>query len=180
MFDEAWTVFLYRDSVRELIHFFKYHHKTGLRFLFSRLLSEFLEYYRVSLEGYDAVVAVPLHPSRKRERGYNQAGLLAELVAEHLGLPVLKKELRRVRPTRSQTELSRKERWTNISGAFRIKHSQTFKSKKVLLVDDLLTTGATASEAAWVLKNAGAQRVTVLALAVAPGDNKPRTKDRAT
>lgn len=108
----------------------------------------------------DALVAVPLHPLRQRQRGFNQAQVLAEAVAQRTGLPVLD-ALDRVRNTRTQTRLSVSQREQNVRDAFLSKGPAL--GLRVLLIDDVLTSGATAVACANSLKIAGAQHVTLLA-----------------
>lgn len=169
-FDEAWAAAFYNREMRHLIHLFKYAGKTGLAKEFSRFIVSFLEQYSIRLTGYDLVVPVPLHSSRMRERGYNQGELLAQQVAEALNIPCVPGILCRTRATEFQARLSPKQRWTNIDGAFRIKHSERLNNTSVLVVDDLLTTGTTASEIAKILKRSGVSRVGVLTLAIADSD----------
>lgn len=168
-FDRAWNVCLYNDHLRRLLHMFKYGQKISLRREFARWILDFAHDYRINLRCYDLLVPVPLHSARLRERGYNQAQLIAETISQPLGL-VLNTSLKRIRHTPYQARCSQKQRWTNISGAFRIKHPEQFKKKTILVVDDLLTTGATLSEAAKALKTAGACRVDALTLAAAEMD----------
>ena len=166
-FDEAWAAVLYNREMRHLIDLFKYAGKTGLAKEFSRCIISFLEQYSIRLDNYDLVVPVPLHSSRMRERGYNQGELLSRQVAKTLHLPCVPEILHRRRATEYQARLSPKQRWTNIDGAFRIKHSERFQNKSILVVDDLFTTGTTASEIAKILKRSGAGRVGILTLAIA-------------
>jgi ComF family protein len=169
-FDRAWATIIYNDTSQDLIHVFKYANKTSLRHYFGHCLNTFWDTYQNVLPRPDLLVPVPLHPTRQRERGYNQAQLLAEKLAQHAQIPLDTKSLVRSRFTPNQAAQSRKERWTNISGAFKIKHQISIREKNILLIDDLYTTGATASEAAAVLKAAGAVEVNVLTLAIArPG-----------
>ncbi|MEE9137513.1 MAG: ComF family protein [candidate division NC10 bacterium] len=112
----------------------------------------------------DAVVPVPLHRNRERERGFNQAEILARVVGKRLQRPVLRKTLRRIRPTLPQTG-KRRERVRNVRGAFAVGNPEKIKDRTFLLVDDVLTTGATVNECAKVLMKAGAQRVLVYTLA---------------
>lgn len=168
-FDKAWASCLYNDPMRRLIHLFKYGQKTHLQYFFVKLVNEFLEKFHVGLTDYDLMVAVPLHSARLRERGYNQAHLLAERFSQQWATPLSLGNVARIRNTRNQATLSQKERWTNIHGAFRIKSPSEFDGKKILIIDDLLTTGATLNEMAKVLKNSGARHVGVLTVAVAPG-----------
>jgi ComF family protein len=99
-----------------------------------------------------------LHPARERERGFNQAALLAEWLSERLSLP-LRPALERVHYTTTQTAFDRAERMQNLRGAFRLRKKADVRSLRVLLIDDVLTTGSTLSECARVLKEAGAQSV---------------------
>ena len=166
-FDFAWGACLYNEPLKKLIHQFKYGQKTLLRHLFSHLMISFINTYNIEIQSFDCVVPVPLFSARRRERGYNQAHLLAQPIAETFHLKLSANNLVRIRPTKTQAALTQKERWTNIQGAFKIKQPLTYRNKKILLVDDLLTTGATVSESALVLKDAGATSVGVLTLAIA-------------
>lgn len=165
-FDRVWSAVFYREPIRHLLHLFKYGEKTAVRHLFGRLLHNFLERYSVSLEHFELIVPIPLHPLRLAQRGYNQAELLARIIAARHRRPVVTGNLIRTRYTAYQAKNDPKERWTNIRGAFRIKHPESFLNKSVLLVDDLLTTGATVYEASTVLKQAGAKKIGVLTLAI--------------
>lgn len=112
----------------------------------------------------DAVVPVPLHRQRERERGFNQSEILASVVARSSRLPVLRKALTRIRATLPQTGKSR-ERARNVRGAFAVGNPEMVKERILLLVDDVLTTGATVNECAKVLMKAGARGVLVYTLA---------------
>jgi ComF family protein len=113
---------------------------------------------------YDLIVPMPLHWRKRLERGFNQSELLARFVAKRTGIPFAK-SLRRRKPTDPQAGLTRAQRRTNVAGAFEVKRRQEVQGRHVLLIDDVLTTGATASACSAVLKRAGAKRVTVLTLA---------------
>ena len=165
-FDCAWAATIYNKSMKQLIHFFKYRQKTYLRSYFSRLMTAFLHVYQIDLACFEAAVPIPLHPSRARERGYNQSQLLLEGLLSTVKIPILKNSLIRIKNTPNQALLGKKDRWTNIRGAFRIKSHLSVNNKSILIVDDLLTTGATTSEAARLLKDAGAKKVGVFTLAI--------------
>ena len=154
--------------MKNLIHQFKFGQKTMLRHLFSELMASFIRSNYFDIRQFDHLVPIPLSATRLRERGFNQSQLLAELISREFKVPLSTAVLSRIKNTSSQSLLHQKERWTNIKGAFRIKNQFHTIGKNILLIDDLLTTGATSSEAALIIKNAGAKRVGVLTLAVAP------------
>jgi ComF family protein len=166
LFDNAWVFTRYEGVMMPLIRAFKFHNKTSLRHTFRHMANIFLNRYSVSLKA-DMLIPVPIHPARLRERTYNQSELLASVLEDLSGIPVEAGLLAKHRLTPRQSDLRRKERWTNIQGAFRIEHPSRVRGKSIFLVDDLLTTGATASEAARVLKDAGASRVELIALSAA-------------
>jgi ComF family protein len=165
-YDRAWAVCFYNEPMRQLLHSFKYNGKTSLRKTFIPLIRKFIDTYHLPMEDFDCVVPVPLHPVRLRERGFNQSALLSEALCRHYHLNHQPKALIRQRPTATQTTLDQKQRWTNLEGAFRMSPSESVVEKSVLLVDDLLTTGATANAAATALKDSGAAYVGILTLAI--------------
>ncbi|MEO0468519.1 MAG: ComF family protein [Bacteroidota bacterium] len=118
------------------------------------------------VEGYDSLVPVPLHPSRKRKRTYNQAEKIAQGLADTLGLKMRREYLIRSRKTQTQTKLSGSRRWENVSSAFRLKKSL---SENVLLVDDVITTGATleACIRALMQQDEPPQKIGVISLGIA-------------
>jgi ComF family protein len=115
----------------------------------------------------DAVVPIPLHRLRLYERGYNQSERLAAGLAETLGVLLSADLLERPHPTRTQTNLTRQQRWDNVKSAVSLSAPGAVQGKHLLLVDDVLTTGATAAAAADVLKAAGARHVSLAVLALA-------------
>ncbi len=165
-FDFAWSACLYEDPLKELIHRFKYGQKTQLRRLFAEIIVSFIKEYDLDIAQFDVIVPIPLSSTRSRERGYNQAQLLAQELAKAFSIPLAENNLQRIRHTDPQSLLDEKQRWTNIKGAFTIRKLKNLRRKNILLVDDLLTTGATASEAARTLKDAGVGTVGVLTLAI--------------
>lgn len=164
-FDRAWAGYAYDGVIKEMLHYFKYNHKVSLGSALARLMLDFIGEYRLPVGSCDYIVPIPLSPARLREREFNQAYVLAAALSNHLKLKLLDNNLKRVRNTKSQADLDRIARWKNIQGAFKLKSPNLVKDKTILLIDDVLTTGATASEAAGALKNAGAGSVYVLTLA---------------
>lgn len=114
---------------------------------------------------FDLLIPVPLHHVRRRERGYNQAAILAHALGRRLGRPVRPGLLRRIRPTATQTNLTAKERLSNVVGAFKYKRTKRLKDQRVLLIDDVMTTGATVNACAKTLKRGGAASVHVVTAA---------------
>ncbi|HSP45355.1 MAG TPA: ComF family protein [Chthoniobacterales bacterium] len=154
-FDCAVAAYRSRGVVRRLVHQFKYAKQRYLRYPVAKWLLETLRDPRLRDRKFDVIVPVPLHPARERERGFNQAALLAELLPVAARAPV-RLVLERTRYTTTQTAYDRAERMENLHGAFRLRKKQDVRDLRVLLIDDVLTTGSTLSECARVLKVAGA------------------------
>jgi competence protein ComFC len=161
-FDHAWSVCLYNETAQKLLHAFKYNSKTSLSKTFAPLMIDFIDRHHIPLQKFDLMTPIPLHPVRLRERGYNQSTLLSLCLSRHYGILHTENLLIRQKKTSTQTELGAKQRWTNMEGAFRIKNPTDVEGKTVVLIDDLLTTGATLHSAAQALKTAGAAEVGVL------------------
>lgn len=156
------SLFLFQDLIRHAIHQLKYGNFKALAAPFGRLLAESLAAGPLSV---DTAVPVPLHPRRLRQRGYNQAGLLASEVGRITGVTVVDGSLTRARNTSAQTEAASAEaRRRNVHGAFSCIDSR-LAGKKVLLIDDVCTTGATLDACAVAVKSAGADSVWGLTLA---------------
>lgn len=166
--DSGYSACAFADPLRELIHLFKYRKKRYLASFLGGLVLEYLR-ERADMTGYDAIVPVPLHWRRRWTRGFNQALDLARPLSKHFGIPVMKGNLRRVRYTKPQVRLVSKERESNIKNAFRVHNSARVAGKKLLLLDDVITSGATLNECARVLKRAGASWVAIVTLAQASG-----------
>ncbi|HEV3394097.1 MAG TPA: ComF family protein [Chthoniobacterales bacterium] len=157
-FDTAVSAYRSRGIARHVILNFKYGRQIHLRHLVGRWLIAALDDTRLRDRRFNAIVPVPLHPARQRERGFNQAALLAERLGPHLGVPV-RPVLERVRFTTTQTAFDRAERIQNLRHAFRLRKKADVRKLDVLLIDDVLTTGSTLSECARVLKENGARSV---------------------
>lgn len=159
-FDAAYCFGDYEGTLRELIHLLKYR---GMKPLANRL-GRFLASALPIDQRFDVVIPMPLHWRRRWQRGFNQSALLAGEVGHRRGVPV-RNAVRRIRATKSQTGLSNAKRRENVKGAFRVRDVKSVKGMRVLLVDDVMTTGATGSACASVLKHAGAISVTLVTLA---------------
>ncbi|MBI1734264.1 MAG: ComF family protein [Candidatus Rokubacteria bacterium] len=152
---------LYEGALRDALHAFKFGGKRALARPLAALIVETLGPHVP--DDVDALVPVPLGAARERDRGFNQAALLAERLAPGLAVPMRTGWLRRARATAPQTELSAAERRANVRGAFVA--APAARGRSIAVVDDVLTTGATASECARALLAAGARRVGVLTVA---------------
>ena len=164
-FDAAFAPYRYEFPLVELIHRLKYGGQVPIARILGTLLGRRLA--ERGATAVDAVVPVPLHPSREARRGYNQADEIARFAAEILGLPVARHIARRVRATEEQAALPAIVRRVNVSGAFEVRGAEI--PPAVAIVDDVLTTGSTADALARELKRAGCRRVEVWAVARAAG-----------
>ena len=163
-YDEGCSACGFVEPLRRLVHFYKYGRRRCLRaYLGSLVLASVKD--RLGPRHYNAVVPVPLHWARFIWRSFNQATELAEPLAKHLGIPIMKMNLRRARHTRPQVRLLPDQREANIEGAFKVVSPAKVKGRRLLLLDDIITTGSTMNECARVLKEAGAAHVTIVTLA---------------
>jgi ComF family protein len=169
-FDLARSALLFTDTLREIIHHLKYSDRVSLANPLGDVLKGCLK--QEPFTG-NLIVPVPLHRSRERERGFNQAAL----IASRLGRPIAARLLRRSKNTPSQTGLSRSERRRNLAGAFEVRGHV---AGTVIVVDDVYTTGSTMNEIARTLRRAGAKRVEILTVArVASEAYRPERTDTA-
>lgn len=159
-FDTAYCFGSYDGVLRELIHLFKYARIKPLARPLAAKLAGALPLDRA----FDVVAPMPLHWRRKWTRGFNQSELLARFIARRRRIP-MKKVVSRVRATATQAGLTNSKRRTNVAGAFRVKRPQSVAGLRILLIDDVMTTGATASACAAAMKAAGAASVTLVTLA---------------
>lgn len=160
-YDYARSAAVYEGGLRDAVHALKF---SGRRALANPLGDLAFEECGVSFSGpIDALIPVPLARDRERERGFNQAALLARRIGQHVGVPTRSSWLTRSRPTRPQSDLSAAERRANVRDAFRA--SDRVAGRHVVLVDDVLTTGATLDACARALRAAGARRIGVLTVA---------------
>ena len=156
----------YDGAVSLAIRLFKFHKKVSLQEPLAALMVEFAR-REMEPSQYDCIVPVPLYKTRLRERTFNQSELLAEiLVRDAFPETVLNKSLQRIRPTRAQSRLKTEDRAMNVRGAFAV-IDDSLKGKRILLVDDVITTGDTITECAKAMRRAGAGEVDAFAVALA-------------
>ena len=161
-FDRSYSLVAYEGAAAKWIQRWKYHRQLH----HTRLWLDLFATYDFAWEDFDCLIPVPLHRWRNFRRGFNQSAILASALGKKFKRPVLHKILKRVRQSAPQVHHHAEERIQNIRGAFiATKHFAQIKQKSVLLVDDVVTTGATVNECAKVLKQAQAKNVTVLTLA---------------
>jgi ComF family protein len=160
------AAFLYGGAIARSITRFKYEGRSDLARPLSALLRRVAP--RLGATGIELVIPVPLHPLRLAERGYNQAALLARPLARDLGASFAPLALRRTRDTAQQATLARADRLRNVENVFAVREPRAIEGRRVLLVDDVRTTGATLRECMRVVMSAGARDVSAAALAIAP------------
>ncbi len=160
-YNHARTPYAYQSPLKEAIVLLKHKGKTQLAPLLAQLMAQ----TGPPVVIIDAIVAVPLHPTRLRKREFNQSLLLARSLGKRWNLPVLTNVLLRTKLTPPQTSLSRRARLTNLRKCFAVKRPDVIEGKNILVVDDVFTTGTTVNECAKTLRKAGAQSVHVQTLA---------------
>ena len=170
-FVEGWTaLWYYKDDVRSSIQRFKFSNRRNYAAAYARLLTvRLLEVYP---DSFDVLTWVPVSALRKLKRGYDQSALLAKAVGQELGVPATP-VLRKIRHTPPQSLLrDASQRRANVLGAYAVCRKADLSGKRILLLDDVVTTGATASECAKMLLSAGAKEVCFAAVAAASHDKK--------
>lgn len=163
-FERARSAFRYEGVVGEAIKALKYHYSLWVTEDLVGMLLACLE-AEYPQQPFDVVTSVPLHPSRRRERGFNQSALLGGALARRLRLPFQEGLLRRIRPSVSQTGLTASQRAANVCGAFRLGLFRRPAGQRILLIDDVMTTGATVNACSKALKKGGAASVHALTVA---------------
>lgn len=166
-FARARALGAYEGVLRDAVHQFKYRDRPQLALPLGRLLAESARAQSLALNGlrFDALLPVPMHPARRRVRGYNQAERLARVVGAELGLPLPADVLVRARAARAQVGMAADERRSNLAGAFAVRRPEWVEGKTLLLIDDVMTTGSSLHECAVSLKDSGAEAVYALTLA---------------
>ncbi len=158
------SCFLFNDSVQKIIHSLKYEKiKNIVGEIAKKAVPPMLENSEITSSDY--IIPVPLHKKKLKERGFNQSAVFTREVSKYLHIPCKENCLLRKRYTQTQTKLDAEERRINVSNAFDVKNGEEISNCKILLVDDLITTGSTINECAKVLLAAGARSVFALSIA---------------
>lgn len=173
----SWTVlWYYEGTVRKSLLRYKFSNKRSYAAAYGRLLA--MKILRDYPDGFDILTWIPISPQRLRQRGYDQVELLCQAVANELGMEAVS-TLEKVRNNPPQSGITGfAQRRANVLGAYQAKSPETLQNKRVLLLDDIITTGATASEAARVLLTAGAKEVTCAAVAAASHSDNTKKHSR--
>ncbi|MDO4453008.1 MAG: ComF family protein [Eubacteriales bacterium] len=164
LYREGMAIYLYKEEVRKAVHRMKFQNQRAYAQIFGRLMAKEAE-EKTKRWKVEAVVPVPMYRKKQRLRGYNQAELLAREIADELNLPLICDLVARVRNTKPQKELEGKDRENNLKKAFIITKNDV-KLRKILIVDDIYTTGSTVDAIAEVLKKSGVEEIYFLSLCI--------------
>lgn len=151
-YDRKIHITYYKEPIPTLIHYFKYKSHTYLINFFSKLITQYLNNLTFNFSDYDYIVSVPMHRKKQKQRGYNQAALIAEILAKVLQLSMKNDIIIRERYSYAQTYLDYQQRLTNVCNNFIINKKLDIMGKNIIIVDDVITTGATMNECAKILK----------------------------
>jgi len=165
-------IFEKESEIQTLIHSLKYNGK----FLVGQMLGTLIaKEARNKINSWhcDVIIPIPLHPLKKATRGYNQAYYIAKGISKTLGIPILANGIKRIKMTKTQTKLNAIQRKENMHGAFKIRRKKNIQNKNILLIDDVITTGATVKECAKSLIKNNASKVFALSVAIANPNLQP-------
>ncbi|MDD5194752.1 MAG: ComF family protein [Candidatus Omnitrophica bacterium] len=160
------SILSYEEPLITLIHLFKYKMHDYLKFFLSGLIVAHLEKTGISLKTHDCITAVPMHPLKQKAREYNHSALLGKLLANHFQIPFQDDIIYEAKLKTSQAALDKSKRYENVQEAFKAKEAA--RDKKIAIVDDIFTTGATINSCAAALKEKGASIITVITLCKTP------------
>lgn len=163
--DEHFYLFSYEEPIREKILQYKFEDKA---YLASTIYEFFMNNEKLYgfLKKYDIMIPIPISSSRKRERGYNQSELLARKISRMASIPIEMQVLKKVKHNQPQSSLNRQQRKQNVKNVYKVQNELKIQNKKILLFDDIYTTGSTANECARILKGAGSSTVGILTIAI--------------
>jgi ComF family protein len=161
----AFSVYNRGSRIRKLIHLMKYKGQKDIGYALGRLYGNYLNGTSF-MEGIDMFIPVPLHPSRLKQRGYNQSEYIAMGLSSVIGVPVVDTALKRAAKSATQTHRGRYERWKNVDGRFVVSDQKIIEGKHLMLVDDVVTTGSTLEACVDALQRFPGVRVSVVTLAI--------------
>lgn len=163
-FNEHLYIFKYEGKVRSLIIDYKFNDKPYLSNFFTKIIIKNEKICR-KMKNYDIIIPVPIHKKRKHERGYNQSEIIAKQLAKSLGVELVADSLIKQKNTLQQSTLTKKQREENVKQVYKIQNKQKIENRKIILLDDIYTTGSTAEECSKILKQNGAKEILVLTIA---------------
>lgn len=163
-FEEHLYIFEYQGMIRKVILNYKFNEKSYLYKTIVNFLLKNKKFFQ-NLKSYDTIIPVPISKVRKKERGYNQSELIAEEIAKCLSMEYNNQSLFKVKNIIEQSKLNREERQKNIQGVYELRNQEMLQGKKILLIDDIYTTGSTVNECSKILRKAQPQKIGVLTLA---------------
>ena len=163
-FDEHLYIFLYQGIIRRIILKYKFQEESYLYKTFVNFLLKNKNFFE-KIEKYDTIVPVPISKKRKKKRGYNQSELLAKEIAYNANLVLEKESLYKIKDIVEQSKLNKENRLKNIQGVYELVNKEKLNKKKILLIDDIYTTGSTVNECSKVLREAKPKKIGVLTLA---------------
>ena len=163
-FNESMHIFKYNEMIRQRLIEYKFQDKSYMYKTFAKII---LKNKKVCgfLEKYDIIIPVPIHKKRRLKRGYNQTELIAKEICKNISLELKTDVLIKQKNIKAQSELNKNERKQNIKNAFEIKNINEIIDKKILLFDDIYTTGSTVNECSKILKKVGAKQIGVVTIA---------------
>ncbi|WP_058485998.1 ComF family protein [Defluviitalea phaphyphila] len=165
IYDKGWALLVYEGIVRDMIYRFKYGGHKEYAVYLGVLMANKIKNENIK-EKFDLIIPIPMHLKKKRIRGYNQSEELAKIISKQLKIPIDITILTRIKETKPQSGLSITQRKNNLKKAFKIKQNTDLKGKKILLIDDIYTTGSTINTCANILKKKGVKKVCFLSLSI--------------
>lgn len=163
-FQEHLYIFQYQGMIRKIMINYKFNDASYLYQTIVNFLLKNRKFFQI-LKSYDTIIPVPISHKRKKERGYNQSGLIAREIAKRIGLDYQNQSLIKIKDIVEQSKLNKEERQKNIQGVYELKQLQKLQNKKILLIDDIYTTGSTVNECSKILMKANPKKVGVLTIA---------------
>ena len=162
--DEHLYIFMYGGVIRQIFLNYKFNEKAYLYKTFTNFLLKNEKFVEI-IKSYDIIIPVPVSKERRKKRGYNQSGLIAKEISKKLNIPINQTSLKKVKNIVAQSTLNKEQREKNIQGAYILKNAKSLKSKKVLIIDDIYTTGSTINECSKILYEVGTNKIGALTIA---------------